>query len=184
MKRDTQAPCRIGRNYHARFDTGNRVVRWSACNAQLCPEKYSGEEHQNPQGTTERRSPIRRLHRRAHSDQVSSQKIWPCNAALERCFASELCKAASNGLPGSPPHKVPELNALWTISMRRKIPSRHSCVRCSTNRQRFVASAASRFPTLLVLRRLGSTLVEFSRSVAILTSRSNLPMNYGLKRGA
>jgi hypothetical protein len=96
------------------------VVRWSAGNAQLCPEKYSGEEHQNTQDTTDRRPPIRRLHRLAHSDQVSSQEIRPRSVAFERYFACELCNAGSNGLPGGPPHKVPELNALWTISMTRK----------------------------------------------------------------
>src|SRR5215469_15833261 len=141
-------------------DAGNRVISWCACNAQACPEKYPGEEHQNPHGTTDRRSPIRFTHRLAHADQVSSQEIRPRGVALERCFASGACNAASNGLPGGPPYKVPELNALWTISMRRKMPSRHSGVRCSTNRQRFVASAAGRFPTLLVLRRRGSMLVE------------------------
>src|SRR5262252_7216536 len=123
-------------------DAGNRVISWCACKAQACPEKYPCEEHQNPHGTTDRRSPIRLAHRLAHADQVSSQEIRPRGVALERCFASGPCNAASNGLPGSPPHKVPELNALWTIPMRRKIPSRHSCVRSSTNRQRFVATGA------------------------------------------
>jgi RNA polymerase sigma-70 factor, ECF subfamily len=61
--------------------------------------------------------------------------------------------------------------------MSRKIPSRHSGVRCSTNRQRFVASADGRFPTPLVLRRAGSPLVEFLRSVTASTARPNFAMN-------
>ena len=66
--------------------------------------------------------------------------------------------------PVALPHNVPELNALWTISMRRKKPLRHSCVRCLTHRQRFVATGAGRLPTQPVLRRGGSTLVEFLQS--------------------
>jgi hypothetical protein len=49
--------------------------------------------------------------------------------------------------------------------MSRKISSRHSGVRCSTNRQRLVAIGAGRFSTLQILRRAGSALVEFLRSV-------------------
>ena len=114
---------------------------------------------------------------------MSSQKTQSRSIALERCFACGLCNAASNEVPESRPDKVPELNALWTISMRRRKSFRHSGVRCSTNRQTLVAPAAGRFPTLQVLRRRWGTLFESLRSATTSSARSNLAMNYRLTCG-